>query len=133
MKNIYLIMLLSISSIIFSQEKRIKGQVFNHSNNEAIDYVYILDSNDKVLSITDENGYFKFNEHKLNETNFKLHKYGYKDTIINSHTSLDSIKMSSQLYDLDEVVIDGDVNKRYKYMLYFFKTYDFKNDEKRRY
>lgn len=125
-------MLLILSSIVFSQEKIVEGHVFDNTTKKPLDYVYLLDEENKILTLTDENGYFRFQVRQNSTSNIKLHKYGYRDTILDANSDLDTLRLRTKSIQLDEVVVNN-VNKRFKYLLYYFKTYEFKNETKRRY
>jgi len=66
----YLLILLFSSSLLFSQERFIKGYVYFEEDFIPISEVEIFDSNDKLIQETDSNGYFNFKLTDENKTFF---------------------------------------------------------------
>ncbi|MDO5637819.1 MAG: hypothetical protein Q4G18_11300 [Myroides sp.] len=66
----YLLILLFGSSLLFSQERDIKGYVFYEDEFIPIPEVMILNSNDKLIAETDINGCFTFKLDDFNKTFF---------------------------------------------------------------
>lgn len=126
-----LTMALFISAIVNSQESIVSGKVIDAKTNKPIDYVYVLDSLNKVVSITDEFGFFKFK--KQYNKNLKFFKYGYfeKNKLINEIK--DTIFLDPKVIVLDEIVLSSPKKNSSTYYKFYFRTFDFKNDKKRRY
>src|SRR5690606_24913452 len=62
----YLMILLFIPLIMFSQERYVKGYIYIEDEFIPIPTVEIMDTNNKLITETDTNGYFTF---KLNDSN----------------------------------------------------------------
>jgi hypothetical protein len=131
-KTTLLTMALLISAIVYSQESEFTGKIIDEKTNKTIDYVYILDSLNKVISVTDEFGFFKF-KNSDSIKNLKIFKYGYSEKKILKKNLKDTIYLNPKIIVLDEVVLSSPKKNISTFYKFYFRTYDFKNEIKRRY
>ena len=130
-KTTLLTMALLISAIVYSQESEFSGKIIDRKTNKPIDYVYLLDSLNKVISVTDELGFFKF---KLkNKIKLKFFKYGYTENNVLIQDLKDTIYLNPKTIILDEIILSSPKKNSSTFYKFYFRTYDFKNEIKRRY
>ncbi|MDY0779591.1 carboxypeptidase-like regulatory domain-containing protein [Tenacibaculum sp. IB213877] len=93
-KKIYFLISLLISTAIFSQEEKLKGQIVNEETKEALSAAHILNLNSVIGTITNENGMFELTAQA-------------NDTVLVSYLGFESIKLkvTNDLLKGNELVI----------------------------
>jgi len=84
----YLLILLFSSSVLFSQERFIKGYVYFEEDFIPIPEVMIFDNNNRLITETNSEGYFTFKLDDSNEMFFTAYP-GFQKEIINISKSSD--------------------------------------------
>ncbi len=132
LKTTLLTMALLINAIVYSQINEFSGKIIDKKTNRTIDYVYFLDSLNKVISVSDEYGLFKFNN-ESSIKKLKIFKYGYSEKYISIKDLKDTIYLNPKVIVLDEIVLSSPKKNISTFYKFYFRTYDFKNGVKRRY
>jgi hypothetical protein len=135
MKNKFILttIALMISAIVYSQKKELSGVIIDSKTKKSIDYVYLLDSLNKVVSVTDEFGNFNFNTNFDKNQNLKVFKYGFLEKNISVNKINDTIYLDPKIIELDEIVLSSLKKNKSTYYKFYFRSYGFKNGIKRRY
>lgn len=84
----YLLILLFSSSLLFSQERFIKGYIYHEEDFIPIPEVMIFDNNNRLITETNSEGYFTFKLDDSNECFFTAYP-GFQKEIINISKSSD--------------------------------------------
>lgn len=99
---------ISKNQITISKPRRICGYLYDNITNEALPFVNAI-INSKLYTITDENGFFSFENPRNNSEKITLSILGYqsKEIILSTNNNCLSIKLNSISPELDEVIILG--------------------------
>jgi hypothetical protein len=99
---------ISKNQIAVSKPRRICGYVYDNVTNGALPFVNAI-INSKLYTITDENGFFSFENPRNNSEKITINILGYqsKEVILFANNDCASIKLKSTSSELDEVIILG--------------------------
>jgi hypothetical protein len=86
MRNLFLLHLILLSSIAFSQVSKVTGKVYNSTNNEALPFVKISVIGQQFGAVSDADGNYLIEGLPAGVYSFKASSSGYQDLIINDIT-----------------------------------------------
>lgn len=117
--------------VVFEQEI-FRGNIADKNTRNPIEFVYVLDSLNRVVSVSDNSGDFEISK-DLSNTKLTFSKYGYLKKTLTVDSIKDTIYLSPEILALEEVVLTQNKKSHITYYKYYFRTYDFKNSNRRRY
>ncbi|MCK5907058.1 MAG: carboxypeptidase-like regulatory domain-containing protein, partial [Flavobacteriales bacterium] len=116
MKKIYQNIILTLTVMfvglthVYSQEI-ITGRIIDPETNESIEYVNVIIDGTHIGTVTDEEGYFRFDTNNTGTGFLNISFIGYETIKIKISDSNDNILLSPDASVLDEVVVVGDNTK----------------------
>ena len=105
-KILTLLFLVSIASLVWSQEKTITGTILSEDSNEPLPGVSILIKGTTTGAITDVKGNFQIEAKESDVLVFSFIGYQSKEVTVGSQTNI-NLSMPPELLSLDEVVVVG--------------------------
>jgi hypothetical protein len=122
-KHLFFVLFIFSSSLLFSQinyKQTVRGQVVDKTTNYPLPGAIVRLKNDttnKLVSQTDEKGYFKIESVPIGRRTFVITLFGYNpvvlsDIIVSSgKETFMNIEMEESIIEMNEVVVSADDNK----------------------
>ena len=80
-RNLILILLLALSSLLYGQNAKLEGRVFDPVNNEPVPFANVIVSGTNTGAITDIDGKFKFTGLEPGYIRLEVSSLGYEKII----------------------------------------------------